>query len=309
MPDKENSNELIGIVILNYMSWELTVECVTNIRENIDGDLFLVLVDNASPNESYTRLCELYSDDANVTCILAEKNGGYAYGNNIGIRECQRKGIQYAVVTNNDVIFNKNSIKELVLTLKKNNNAVLTSPKIYDAWGNIGGYPFLGKPTLCQFLGLSSMDSLRLDLSMDIEKKVYSVPCCCYAINVDKLLEMGALDEGTFLYVEEGTLAKRAFLKGYSIIFNPRATVIHNHVESEKKTTAFYEKCLAESALYYWHTYESDRWLITLFIWNFFSMRLLIKVLMKKTESKNIGKVLKEYRNYCFKLLRGEKDE
>ncbi len=273
----------VGVVILNYMSWKLTIQCIADIRQSDKERYYIVIVDNDSPNQSYEKLYEAYKGDESVICIAADRNGGYAYGNNIGIRECQNKGIKYAIIMNNDIIFRENSINELIATLKNNVNTVVSSPKIFDANGNIGGRQFVGKPTIFQFAGLLSQTRLHLDLdNTNCEKKVYSVPCCCIAVDVDKFIAMGAFDEGTFMYCEEGTMSAQAWRAGYDIVYNPSAMVVHNHVNVGGKNSYFTEKNMAISAVYFWNTYMSKSKLETIFLKIIFSLRISMKRLLGK---------------------------
>ncbi len=278
-------NKRVGIVILNYMSWELTVQCIENIKQSAENQYYFVIVDNASPNQSYEMLCKVYKESEDVVCILADRNGGYAYGNNIGIRECRNKGIKYAIVTNNDVIFNETSISELVFTLKKNANTVVSSPKILNMDGSIGGIQFIGKPTIFQFVGLASQTQLHLDIDKTVcEKKVYSVPCCCIAINVEKFINMGAFDERTFMYCEEGTMSAQAWKAGYDIVYNPEATIVHNHVNTSGKNSYFVEKNMAASAVYFWDAYMSKTKLETFMVKMIFKLRIVLKRLLGRLD-------------------------
>ena len=50
--------EPIGIVILNYKTWEKTLACAESIYQNYSGEFQIVIVDNNSPNDSYNRLTQ-----------------------------------------------------------------------------------------------------------------------------------------------------------------------------------------------------------------------------------------------------------
>lgn len=76
----------ISFVILNYVNYTDTMECVDSIdRLDADGhDIQIVIVDNHSKNESSKVLSERYANVANVHLILSPKNTGFARGNNLG---------------------------------------------------------------------------------------------------------------------------------------------------------------------------------------------------------------------------------
>ena len=99
-------NDNIAVVILNYKSWEDTIEevnickCVLNVDVNN-----IVVIDNCSPNDSKERLKERAATEG-FTFIEAEDNKGYGAGNNIGLKYAFRKGYKYALILNNDIIIN-----------------------------------------------------------------------------------------------------------------------------------------------------------------------------------------------------------
>lgn len=132
--------DCLGFVVLNYNTWKETIKCVDSIISTYEGKKKIIVVDNASTNDSYTKLCDIFNDKyySDVKCILSDKNGGFAYGNNIGIRECRKLKIKYAIVTNNDVVFFEETIDGLYNDIKNNENAVQIAPKIMNPDMTIG---------------------------------------------------------------------------------------------------------------------------------------------------------------------------
>lgn len=120
---------MIGIVVLNYLNYDDTIECIDSIMRQTYQEYKVVIVDNCSPNESYYELNDRYESDK-IKVMKTKKNIGYARGNNIGIKylikEC---GIRKILILNNDVILNdKNYIKTLVgIKYDKNTGAIGTS--------------------------------------------------------------------------------------------------------------------------------------------------------------------------------------
>ena len=108
---------MIAFVILHYLDEESTVTCVNNIK-NLQGEHLIVVVDNASPNNSGRNLFERYMEDSMVTVLFSSENTGFARGNNMGVCYAQSHGSpEFVVVLNNDVeILQKNfcsRIKEI----------------------------------------------------------------------------------------------------------------------------------------------------------------------------------------------------
>ena len=52
--------ERIVAIIVNYKTYKLTIECVNSILKNESRSVDIVIVDNASPNDSYKVLKQTY---------------------------------------------------------------------------------------------------------------------------------------------------------------------------------------------------------------------------------------------------------
>ena len=70
------------IVILNYNDYENCKEILQRI-ENYKVLSHIVVVDYFSTDNSYSKLKEF--ENEKISVIKADKNGGYAYGNNFGV--------------------------------------------------------------------------------------------------------------------------------------------------------------------------------------------------------------------------------
>lgn len=96
----------LGIVILNYLNYEDTIECVESLKQQTNQNFEVIIVDNDSQNGSYEKLCERYGSNDNINIIKTEKNLGYARGNNAGIKFGKQKlGLKNILIINNDIIF------------------------------------------------------------------------------------------------------------------------------------------------------------------------------------------------------------
>lgn len=96
----------IGIVILNYLNWKDTVECIDSLLLQSDQNFEIVVVDNCSKNETIEILEGKYKNLRNFHLLEMQDNIGFAQGNNAGIRFCMHTlQINNILVINNDVVF------------------------------------------------------------------------------------------------------------------------------------------------------------------------------------------------------------
>ena len=99
-----------AIIILNYNSEDDTIRFVNEIKEFNVLDKIIV-VDNLSPNGDFERLKVLESEKVDV--IQSERNGGYSYGNNYGIKHMEKLGEQFdcVIISNPDIRITEDAIK------------------------------------------------------------------------------------------------------------------------------------------------------------------------------------------------------
>ena len=67
-----------GVVILNYINYKDTIECVRSFLRQKDVNLEIVIIDNGSPNESYKILTEYFKGYKNINIIKNMENKGYS---------------------------------------------------------------------------------------------------------------------------------------------------------------------------------------------------------------------------------------
>lgn len=120
----------IGIVILNFLAYKDTIECVTSIGEQTYQSYEIVIVDNNSSNGSYEILRERFKNESNITVINTNENLGFAKGNNIGISNLKDRGIYNVLVINGDTVFHQKEYLERLSQLKLENNIAIVGGRI-----------------------------------------------------------------------------------------------------------------------------------------------------------------------------------
>ena len=90
-------------IILNYKTYEQTLEIIDKLKLLKYSNLDILVVDNFSPNESATVLEDSSAHDGFVF-IKNTRNAGYAAGNNIGIRYAVEHEYKYSWILNNDLV-------------------------------------------------------------------------------------------------------------------------------------------------------------------------------------------------------------
>lgn len=266
-------NDSVGVVIVNYHNYWDTIDCISNHLLRQQGvDLNIVIVDNASTNDSAHILNSTFEGMKNVQVIVSRKNVGYAAGNNIGIRHLiKSRECSYIVVANNDISFDDPAlIKKMAHRYNTLDQVAFVAPMMANnsrisrnsAWRLPTAMSETLSSTYClTVLFRRYLNRFSYELS---EHESPEIPVDCIAGSffmgtVEAFEKIGYFDEGTFLYYEEtilGRKVKEAHLSNYlvnDLVYNHR---VANSINSKYSTSRKYAIRL-ESKLYYWKKYRN----------------------------------------------------
>lgn len=257
------------IIILNYNCSADTLNCIDSL--NCAGILEdIVVVDNCSTDDSFDTIRKRCSEFINVTVLQSEKNGGYSYGNNYGIKQMQEKKGRYRFICimNPDVVVSENFFSQLCGILDKNNDCAAISPMMV-------------------LNGQLALDSISWDLPSNREiyqshsllakkktKKRYDVfqnglietnvlPGSFFIIKEDIFEKLGFWDENVFLYNEENILGIKMQNMGKKLLISTACFYMHNHKVSKADVRHRYIDGFKNFMEGYHAGYESRKYLCT----------------------------------------------
>lgn len=215
------SNPLICIVIVNYNGAKYQNECIDSILASDYQDFRIIVVDNASTDNSMELLNEF--KDGRIEKIFAGDNLGVAEGNNIGIRRSIEMGAEATLLLNNDTVIPPNTIGKMVAYLNKDQ---VVTPKIY-YWGdkNVlwygGGHFDMQK-------GNNEHDFLKcVDDNLDIADYCDYSPSCCLLVKNKVFEEIGLIDPIYFMYYDDADFCMRLKIRGIPIRIAKDACMYH----------------------------------------------------------------------------------
>jgi len=149
----------VSIVVLNWNGWRDTVECLDSLRRLSQPDVQIIIVDNGSTDESCNRilewaeanrkgesLCTGHNSDevkqqedgstvlfatTGLVVIEAGTNGGYAVGNNVGIRRALGNGdCEFLWILNNDCVVEPDSLSCMLKAMSDDAQAIICGATI-----------------------------------------------------------------------------------------------------------------------------------------------------------------------------------
>lgn len=226
----------LGIVILNYMNYEQTKNCVQSIFD-VNQEAHILIVDNNSPNESYINLKEIYKKSNNIEVIKNHENAGYARGNNFGIKYLINKysDIDYIAIMNPDVeLCEKQYFDKLIRILDNRNNFAVISGLMITNGTIDTSYAGWKLPTKSEVIwnGPLSRQWKRSARRICDDGLIYIdvVSGSCFLIRRLAFEKVGLFDERTFLYNEENILGIKLKKEGYVCGIYPKLFYKHNHI-------------------------------------------------------------------------------
>lgn len=233
----------VSIIVLNYNDYKETQKCIDKLIE-FGVEERIVIVDNKSTNESFEILKKIYYNNKDIDVIRTEKNGGYSYGNNYGMKFSIKKypNVQYFCIMNPDVlIMNKNIFDNLVSKIEKNDTISAISPVMlpngkYNSKSICWDIPTEKTIYYNHIMFLKNQERKQvIKVDENYLAKVEVIPGSFFVIKRKDIEEIGWLDENSFLYNEENILANKLRLANKSVALSMDDYYCHNHKKSDEK--------------------------------------------------------------------------
>jgi GT2 family glycosyltransferase len=287
-----------AFIVLNYNGGIETERFVNEFLDWKLPDFCLILIDNNSPNKDAQKFSSLYKEKSNIILIQSPINGGYSKGNNLGLKMCLDMGIDFAIISNSDVIIGKYTALSLLDFLVNNKEVLLSCPKILDFNLKPVSLPQLTPPTVLDFLfSRKNPNSQNLSVSQN-PQLIYSFSGSCFAVNIKNFQKLGFFDSNVFLYYEELILSEKARDYNIPIFYLPMLEVKHLQGHSTGKNNSFVDIQLIKSGLYYWKLYRRKSRLPILIYSFLFRVKFFLKSIRRKDKlisTLNSNKLLKKY--------------
>jgi len=229
-----------GFVILNYNSYNMTIKLAKKVAE-FDKIEKVVIIDNQSTDNSFEHLIDI--NHPKIKLIKSDKNGGYSYGNNIGIRYLCNIGMDIAFISNPDVDIDEKDINLIINGFERTDYSVLSAVEL-DINGNVARPPIYLLSSYwddladCFFISRKIKKlskKTEIDKTTDIQK-VELVKGSFFGVRLKDFAEVDYFDDEFFLFCEERTLGKKMKNADKQIGILTRAVYHHNHSASINKT-------------------------------------------------------------------------
>ena len=196
----------LTFIIVTYESDNVIDDCLSSIPNNYP----IIVIENSGKKNFQEKIEKKYS---NVKCVVMEKNVGYCFGNNHGIKLSTTR---FVFILNPDVRLKSNTLDELDKVSNEIKNFAILAPTLIrrdskEGFGlttNYGSY----KKTLT-----TTSDFFEVDY----------IQGCGLLLDKNELKNIGFFDENIFMYFDDIDICKRIRNSEKKIYVSKKAEYIH----------------------------------------------------------------------------------
>jgi GT2 family glycosyltransferase len=254
-----STKKLVIFIHVNYNGTLETINCVNSIFGCFDSEcnVNIIIVDNNSSVNEKDKIINWYEtqDQSIVKLLMLKENIGYFSALNYGLMQSTKiSDADFVVIGNNDLIFNKNFISNI---LKKNygEDVFVVSPDIINNGGNHQNPHVVYKYSRLQliyldiyhlhyifayminfFSAIIKFRGMQKSRKGCETRQFISIGYgACYILTKKYLINIKKIPSYLFFMNEENALSNEVFKHGGRILYDPELVVFHTENTSAKK--------------------------------------------------------------------------
>lgn len=234
-------NDRIAVIIVNYRTAQLVIKGIQalHVEKSVFPYLHVITIDNHSPDDSVKIISQAIEKNGWsewVKLVPAKKNGGFAYGNNLGFKEAKSwlNKIDYFWMLNPDTKVLPGATSALVSYLQQYPRTIVGSClEDHDGTKQVSAFHFPSFISeLCAGFGLGMLDRLfkpylvHQDIPNGIQQTDWLAGASLMFTNSVQQ-QLGQMDETYFLYFEEVDYLLKANKLDIRCFYIPNSRVVH----------------------------------------------------------------------------------
>ena len=241
-PETGPSAASLLIVIVNYRSAGLTVDCLRSLAPQIAERpcVRVVVTDNASGDDSPETIAAAVAANGwqdRVSVMPLDRNGGFAYGNHAAIRSALESGAppKYFWLLNPDTLVRPGALAALLEFLESRPDVGLAGSRLENQDGSAQRSWFHFPSVVGEFEGAARLRAASRAFRKwvgtndppESPSRIDWVAGASLMIRRDVFDAVGLLDEAYFMYYEEVDFCRRALRAGWPCWYVPSSRVVH----------------------------------------------------------------------------------
>jgi len=278
----------VCIILVNYNTYEDTVECIDSLSSIQYDNYKIIVVDNDSNDRE--KFEQLLNINRSVDFIFASNNGGFSYGNNVGIKFAERKyKPDFFLLLNNDTIVEHDFLTKLVdaASLNRDNFGMATGRICY--YSDHSKIDFRGGD-FDEKRGIALYRKIADEPESDIVRITFATGCLLL-IHRNTIKRVGLLDEAYFMYGEDTDYTCRVIKNGLDVLYCDDAVVYHKISASCGINTHFNQYYMERNDLINIKKYSNS----ILFSYIYNMKRCIMDIILNKRNIKPIIRAWKDF--------------
>lgn len=224
----------LTIVIVSYQCRDLLLRCLASLDDDPDRALFdVVVVENASTDGTSDAVASRFPP---VQVLDAGSNRGFSAANNLALRQASGR---HLLLLNPDTVVPSGALRAALAELDARPEVGMLGVKLVREDGSLDHACKRGFPTPLNALAYFTRVSRLLprhpklagytagNVGQDEVAYVDAVNGAFMLVRRDALAEVGLLDEGYWLYMEDIDWCYRFWQAGWKILYWPVVSVLH----------------------------------------------------------------------------------
>lgn len=223
----------ISVIVPTYNSWKTLGGCIDSILKQTLKPLEVIIVDNASTDETEEEIKKLTINHRQLTIKYSKnrKNLGVTGGRNCGIKEASKKS-DYLFFFDHDMVADKKMLEELVKVAEMDKSIGIVTPKIYyfsnrkKIWSSGTGINLWTG----QVLFRGGEDTGQYDKVEEVQ-----VAPAAMLVKRQVIKKIKRFDDKYFATFEDTDFCFRAKRAGFKTYYAPNAVAYHKIPEDAKE--------------------------------------------------------------------------
>jgi GT2 family glycosyltransferase len=234
----------VVVIIVNYGTPELTITAAESALASQSVDVNVVLIDNASPDDSVAQLNARFAGDTRVVLLTRSINDGFTGGNNAGMAVARERRARYAFLLNSDAVVEPGCLRRLLEVAEGDRRVALAVPRIF--FQEPRDLLWYGGGRFSCWRGRAIHVGYKRGVEdgwVDIRDATFASGCALL-VRIASLRSAPLFDETLFAFGEDLDLSLRTLRDGGRILYVPAAVAWHvdggSHQDSDSGARRFY---------------------------------------------------------------------
>ena len=256
----------LEIIIVNFQSTDHILGCLKSLYDSLGGIRTTVFIQDNGSTDGVDRIEEHFPQ---VHLHRNRTNIGFA----AAVNKVVRKGdAPFILLLNPDTTVSPGLLQETLALMEKSPHTAIIGPRVLDGDGRLQASARRFPNALTALFGRQSLLSrlwpnnrfTRINLTAHTctdqdPIAVDWVSGACMLVRREAVAKVGLMDENFFMYWEDADWCRRMRLKGWQVVYDPRATVIHHTAQSSRKKPVRSAYAFHRSVYHYFIKYDQGR--------------------------------------------------